>query len=403
MTSLLSLVSILLVMNSGCALIFEAAQSDAGQGDDANSDANSDAALFDARYSQLPAHLREDDVRPGSGTVTIPLGSTLVIETSDTPAAILDSSTFPDLELKVAQQAGSTAEVVIARADTFTVAGTLIAAGTRPLVLLANRVEVTGTIDASSNADRRGAGGGVVQSASDATGQMGSASDFAQTPPFSGGGGGGFGEQGAEGGELSCSGGSIMGGQGGGAAGALTVLTGGGAGGLDGSPCMYEEDSGKGGGAVQISAYLGLEVKSGAIIDVGGAGGAGGPNGFVCAPYGAGGAGGGAGGLIHLEATSLSIADATLYANGGGGGGTGSDSTSGGRGEDGGLTRGGGGWGDNAGGAGGRLVGGDGNSTEASASAGNAGNCSTVPPSNGGGGGGSAGILHYEERTLIAP
>jgi hypothetical protein len=192
-----------------------------------------------------------------------------------------------------------------------------------------------------------------------------------------GGGGGGFQRTGSAGGDGAASGGNA------GTSVTLASVVGGCAGGRGGDGDGNGGDPGVGGGAIYLAGGVSLAVGLPGSIPAagdGGRGGAGDDNGGQAG----GGGGGGSGGLIWLEASSLTIRGA-LGANGGSGGegaGSGGSSSEGGDGQRGQLAT------TAASGASGEQEGGDGGDGGAliDATAGGSGR------GGGGGGGGGGGV-----------
>lgn len=185
--------------------------------------------------------------------------------------------------------------------------------GDRPLVILASgSVTITSSIDAGAKGTTKGPGG---SGPGGGKGKGGDGNDLGLYEN-TGGGGASFGGTGARGGAD----GESDRGTAGSLYGAMFTDFAGGSGGGEGSPqdCGAFGRGGAGGGAVQISARLGISLGGGAWINAGGGGGRGG-----CMSMGQSGGGGGSGGSIVLEAPSMVIAGA-LAANGGGGGAGGS-------------------------------------------------------------------------------
>jgi len=190
---------------------------------------------------------------------------------------------------------------------TVTQTGTTVVTGGRPLVLVAlDSLQVTGLIDASSHVGVTALGPGADPGACPA---------FAAAPQANPNGGGG----GAGGSFVSAGGAGGMGDNGGTLGGrpapataASPVLRGGCAGQLGvmggGSGASTP---GHGGGAIYLLAGSALSVQAGRIAANGA--GATAPNNRY------GGSGGGAGGMIVLDAPTITMAGAFLSANGGGG------------------------------------------------------------------------------------
>lgn len=204
-------------------------------------------------------------------------------------------------------------DILLASVDNFTLAaGAYIDVdGSRPLLIAVNgTATIAGTIDLRASFTTAGPGGfggsTVVECPDPPTGD-----DGTTATPSSGGGGGAF--QGAGGS------GANAGGAGGVALPVPAVIRGGCAGGAGGaSTTVVLGPRGAGGGAIQISARVAIEIVNGGSIGAGG-----GAGGYGRAAHGGGG-GGGAGGYIGLDAPTIHVAG-TLAANGGGGGGGASD------------------------------------------------------------------------------
>lgn len=189
-------------------------------------------------------------------------------------------------------------------------------------------------------------------------------------PADSGGGGAGHGVVGAAGGDSM----ATTNNQGGAGGGVYTPELAGGSGGGNGAgltpsfpaqPCPANQGwsaGGAGGGVVQISAKLNLDISETGGINVGGGGGRGG-----CGESASSGGGGGSGGTIWLESPTMRIVG-RLAANGGGGGSGGRNSVTQDDGND---------------GQGGRL--------DLMPAAGG-----PRPPGSGGGAGGAGGVLNVD-------
>ena len=172
-------------------------------------------------------------------------------------------------------------------------------------------IEMRGLIDASSSAAGDGAGANHADCPMNLTGAFNVAGG-------GGGGGGGFGIEGGSGGVGTTAGGGRAG-----AVAAAGTLRGGCPGGQGGSNELDgpRTPGGSGGGAVALSARFTLSVEG--TIHVGGAGGAGGRSAVDVdlATGGNGGGGGGSGGMIWLDAPTITLpSGARLLARGGGGG-----------------------------------------------------------------------------------
>lgn len=350
------------------------------------------------------AHVSAEDAYAGAGLLRLRGGA--VIDTSD-PEPTIDGQTFPNddhpgivLDVHVHGPPGGPSLAVLHVGDLEIPQEArdtpVRVQGSRPLVVIAGgTITLDGIIDASARGtDEPGPGGAAGGMG---TGRGGDGSRVGEYHD-SGGGGGGYGCAGGAGGagdedEIeSCDededGDCSPGGAGGMSYGSeeLEVLTGGAGGGTGGAgpsglPLCMPGAGGAGGGAVQLSAGVAIEIRAGGGVQVGGGGG-GGAQAEECEHRGGGG-GGGSGGAIFLQAPSVIVAG-TLAANGGGGGGVGDDQD-GMPGQDGALgdtsAAGGQGEGSNSGSGG---AGGAGGSC-----AGEAGERET----NGGGGGGGAGRI----------
>jgi hypothetical protein len=300
--------------------------------------------------------------------LTEPLGGTINI-TNDTS---IDTTTNGNSPLTCKPLMAGSSDVCVIAAQTITIDAetTLSATGTRPLVLLATTLTLTGAgVDVASH---RG-------------GQQGAASTMvgcdsgAPATAAGGGQGGSFGGKGGDGGNQD--GQSNSRGRAGNVL-AVTTLRGGCPGGAGGGG----NPGAQGGGAVALVADT-ISAAS-ARINASGAGAVGGDQGDE------GGSGAGAGGMIVLAAGTISVNTSTeIFANGGHGGG---GSSSGSAGEPGGdptspASGGGGGNGpDNAGngGAGFPLTFRNGQS-------------GTGSNDGGGGGGGGAGIIKVVSPSLL--
>ncbi len=196
----------------------------------------------------------------------------------------------------------------------FTVSSDLLVHGRRSFILVAvGSVKLSAVIHAGASSRTPGPGGQYTGIGHGGDGKTTSNQD-------SGGGGGGFGTVGADGGPSQANN-NFEGGVGGPT---YTVELGGGSGGGQGAGskgCTMNQgwsEGGAGGGAVQISAKLGIDIDATGGINAGGGGGRGG-----CSVASAGG-GGGSGGTIWLEAPSIRVVG-KLAANGGAGGSGGSN------------------------------------------------------------------------------
>lgn len=189
--------------------------------------------------------------------------------------------------------------------------------GNKPVLLVGNQITVNGGggINAGASGVIAFAGGGSF-SARGAGGGGTGASDPGGSAD-SGGGGGGFGTAGAAGGAADPSAAAA------GAAGLahgtaqMPTLTGGSAGG-DAACSNNPARGGAGGGAVQLTARVGIVLNS--VVTAHGGGGSAGQLCSATNSYDAG-AGGGSGGVIFIQAPVVTMNTGSgLYANGGGGG-----------------------------------------------------------------------------------
>jgi hypothetical protein len=212
-------------------------------------------------------------------------------------------------------------DVLVASVNNFTLDTNahLDITGSRPILIAVNgTATINGEIDANGFFSSPGPGGTNTLTTLCPAAQTGNggAAAVASGAAGTGGGGGGFGANGGDGGNA--------GGQNGvGFASSPTVIRGGCAGGSGGAGSAGTVGTrGAGGGGIVISARVAIVLGAGGSINAGGGAGS-----FGRANYGAGG-GGGSGGLIGLDAPTLTI-DGVLAANGGGGGGGASDTTNG--------------------------------------------------------------------------
>jgi hypothetical protein len=305
---------------------------------DASAEApGSDAAALDAAPVVDAAILPDAQLCYGVGVVKVCFPA-LPSGTVNLPGGVnpLDTSVNASCTLVVAQQGGP--PLCVIAGTTVTVSGTLVAIGTRPLVLVATdvlTVSSSGTIDVSSisgNGARRGAGGSAAECSHSDSGQNDSGG-------AGGGAGGSFGTVGGKGGTGDQNNSALPIGSGlGGTAGTVqiapTVLHGGCAGGAGGAGSVDPRDTGgaggDGGGAVYLIAGSRIAIDNNGNVFASGAGGR------VTAGAGGrqeGAGGGGSGGMIGLGAPTIQV-QGRVVANGGGGGGGGGNvgGTSGGNG-----------------------------------------------------------------------
>jgi hypothetical protein len=335
------------------------------------------------------AHVQPDDRVLGTGDLLI-----------TAPIAIDTSAMMPGLVLPAgvtfaaAAQAGGGPELAILHVRRLEVRAAVRVHGSRPLVVIADAIDVGDLIDAGAHHDEPGPGAMTTGTGLGEAGMhLGSYTD-------SGGGGGSHGTTGAAGGATvcqRCAQDPLPGGRSGGAYNAeVATLTGGSPGGRSYAPPSTRCDTGApgaGGGAVQLYARTQITIQSGGRINAGGGGGLGGdqctdPRNFLA------GHGGGAGGAIVLQSPVIDNGG-QLAANGGGGGAGGGNGGDGGDGGDAAMGT--------AAAAGGTAsgkysaAGGTGAALGATATAGAVGPAS----GNGGGGGGGLGQIVLISRTRV--
>jgi hypothetical protein len=271
-------------------------------------DAAVDAVPIDGPPPMV-AHLTEADSYLGTGDWLIAEDQALDTTMSG-PGGLP-----PGVTATVARATPGGAEVIVIHARSVILSAdvTLQVTGTRPLIVIADRIDIAGRLDVSADRERPGPGG--------SPGSMGlgrGGDGETNAPNGGGGGGGGYGQPGGRGGSdggTPAVEGGVPGVSWGDAQ--LTVLAGGSGGGgaAQTSECGNPgAPGGGGGGALQLTAVTSIAVTG--VID---AGGGGGPPGRQCASGAEAGRGGGAGGAIYLQAPQVSIAGA-VAANGGGGG-----------------------------------------------------------------------------------
>jgi hypothetical protein len=298
--------------------------------------------------------------------INIGSGATRII---DTQAGSLDcTATTPDVG------------ACVVTAASFTVDGTIRAAGPRPLVLLASGsivINGNGAIDVASHRGVAGTGAGANASRCQA----------GANPTMLTGGWGG--SNGTKGGNGDRSGAAASGGDASAALSRPMALFGGCPGGK--GTGASGNNVGAGGGAVDLIAAA---IIVNGTINASGAGADG------ASALGFGGSGGGSGGLIVLDTTDVTInGSANVLAQGGGGGeghstngspgGDGTDPTTAGQAA--------------AGGADGGSGGGDGGSGAATGAGGNGGDDGGGLTDGGGGGGGGAGFIITTDSSPPSP
>ncbi|TMQ05405.1 MAG: hypothetical protein E6J90_41855 [Deltaproteobacteria bacterium] len=278
---------------------------------DAAADAGAADAMPDAR------------VCFGSGLVQVCLARAPGPPITYSGTSSLDTSRAASCTQTAPQTGGP--ELCVIAATSITVGGTLTVTGTRPLVLIgADSVSVLGTLDLSSTTSttprRTGAGGNPGQPLC-----VNPAAPENDNGGAGGGAGASLGTKGGDGGtgDLNNSGtpanGSARGGVASAALGAPALLRGGCRGGNGGDADAQHRGGagGDGGGAVYLIAGNTITV-SGDVF----ASGAGGDTTPNTGGAEQGGGGGGTGGMIGLDAPTVSVSG-HVVANGGGGGGGG--------------------------------------------------------------------------------
>lgn len=242
--------------------------------------------------------------------------------------ATLDTGIDGNCAQIVTQTGGPSLCVIAARI--VTIGETLVAIGTRPLVLIGtDAINVVGVLDASSTTS---SAGGPRKGAGANTGACTTAGVTGQGDAGGGGGGGGgsFGIAGGKGGigdgnDNGLPFGSARGGAAGATQATPSILRGGCAGGKGGDSSAAHRGGagGDGGGAVYLIAGRTITIMGDVFAS--GAGGHANPD---ASGIEQGGGGGGAGGMIVLDARTVSVSG-RVVANGGGGAGGGGLNTGG--------------------------------------------------------------------------
>jgi hypothetical protein len=255
-------------------------------------------------------HVATTDEYTGTDDLTISAPITI-----DTQAMAFGMPLPPGATFTPAKQDGGGPDLAILHVRKLAVHATVRALGSRPLVVIADSIELTETIDVTAHHSQPGPG---ALSPGPGAGHDGQHVD---PDTDSGGGGGSHGSVGAAGGSTDCT--ACLGQRldGGGAGGlynlGIALLVGGSPGGSAhaAAPTSCNASSpGAGGGAIEL--YARTQISLSGYINAGGGGGAGGT---TCLTSSLGGAGGGAGGAIVLQAPSIENSG-RLSANGGGGG-----------------------------------------------------------------------------------
>ncbi len=252
----------------------------------------------------VPTHVSPSAVVPGASSLAGP-------RDIDTERLQIDGMA-PAPGFLFAAEPGHDDWAVLSVRD-FNVTNDLRVHGRRALIVVAaGSIQIGAKLHAGAEQRTPGPGG---QFTGQGAGSDGKSSDIDD----SGGGGAGHGTSGAAGGDSA----SLSNGQGGAAGGTYSTELAGGSGGGAGSglsgnnPCPADQGfglGGAGGGAVQLSAGIALDLLFSGVVDAGGGGGRGG-----CKESASAGGGGGSGGSLWLEAPTMNLAG-TLTANGGAGG-----------------------------------------------------------------------------------
>jgi hypothetical protein len=365
---------------AGCNFSHGVLPADApGPGDDASDAAN---VLDDAAIDAPP------ELCFGTDPITIcfeqPLTTPLVVTTRTIDTGGTDCMAYTSPQ--------SVDACVLAGSSITIDAGvTLTGQGEKPLILVsASTITIAGggTVDVASRRGQPLGAGADMPGCSDGTAPSGTVSQVG------GGWGGSFGAKGGDGGDGS-------GDNGGKASAAIVPATlRGGCPGSDGANSDVAGGRGHGGGAVALIAKSAIQIAG--IVNASGSAGGGGQQGVGSS---GGGGGGGSGGMIRLDAMTVTVSG-QVFANGGGGGEGASSSNDGGAGLESTAPGGAG-----AGGSGGAGSGGDGGSGSfADMIGGFTGANGSNISGSGGGGGGSAGVIQLvgtgvgtADPTIVAP
>lgn len=311
---------------AGCGFSTTLGDPSAPSGDDTGGGGgpDGDTTTVPRDVPHLPASMEA----PGTAEVTLPNGT--VIDTG--AGTITPAVTGLSIELVAQEPSGDELAVIRARAITIASGATVRVVGSaqtrRPLVLLAETITIAGTLDGGGKRDVPGPGG----RASGGSG-AGVAGEHRDTYHDSGGGGGAYAADASDGGDAGTTCGQRAdGGDGGDAFGTATldVLAGGAPGGVGATIVCIAGTPGAGGGAIQLSALVRLEIAG--AVTVGGGGGGGGIN---CGGSDTGaGSGGGSGGALYLDAPAIELSGIVAANGGGGGGGASGPGNNGGAGGD---------------------------------------------------------------------
>lgn len=263
-----------------------------------------DAALpADAAAAFAPLHVLPATMMSGAPDLVLSTGP-LLIDTTNLMISGAPSAYF------VRQDS-----YTVLFANTFSVQNNLVIMGASPLIVVASgKVTIGANISLNANGLARGPGAMVGGGGAGGPG----ATNVIVERESSGGGGGSYGTVGGLGGSMDATGtppgshGVVYGTD------PDAPLVGGSPGGDGGFTSAPQGLGGAGGGALQISSAVSIQISG--TLNAGGGGGRGGGTGS------SGGGGGGSGGEILLEApVILMTGTATLVANGGGGGGGGAN------------------------------------------------------------------------------
>ncbi len=313
-----------------------------------------------------------------SPTGALALGGGDYVYDTDLPGFTTNPDNVAEPAATIVEQTGQDARLISVSSVNLQSGSSLRVVGSLALIIAATgAIGIGGTLDVSSTAGDRGAGGDQPLCSSHAP-SPGLPGDSGA----SGGGGAGFGAAGGTGGVGDDNGQDHPGGPGGTSAAAAPIVRGGcqGATGGDGD-AGDGGPGGFGGGAIQLTSQARVDITG--VVVAGGAGGSGSP-----ISSRAGGGGGGSGGYIGIDAPAITI-DGGVFAASGCGGGEGADSGGAGTPQDGAdslasdVRAAGGSTGPVSGGNGG-LGGALGNDN---------GNAGLTSPGGGGGGGGGCGHI----------
>ena len=255
--------------------------------------------------------------------------------TFDTTSLLFTGVAMGEAGTATIRQDNADSDLALMRVAKLTVTqnGQLVITGIKPLVIIANTIEIDGLVDASADVNGvSGPGGGRPGMGDPGQGGDGANGDAqGVSNSTSGGGGGGFADGAGDGGRVDCESSSLEGGAAGASIGdaQIALLIGGGAGGRGGLRCPDPPArlGGPGGGALQLTAFESITIgQTGRVLAAGG-GGRGGVGSAACPLLDGGGGGGGAGGALFVDAPLIAN-NGRITAFGGGGGGGGGDGVS---------------------------------------------------------------------------